>query len=95
MTLSGPVYYFLSLDLTFNRIAVEDSYDGPRMNEDTKTIDKEFLEQMIERLKDQKKIHKKYVFRVCSLLNHLNTALYHSLRCMTTFRSSWLCDKLC
>lgn len=45
-------------------IAVEDSYDGPRMNEETKTIDKEFLDQMIKRLKDQKKIHKKYVFRV-------------------------------
>jgi len=28
-------------------------------------IDKEFLDQMIARLKDQKKIHKKYVFRVC------------------------------
>lgn len=34
------------------------------MNEETKTIDKEFLDQMIARLKDQKKIHKKYVFRV-------------------------------
>ncbi|GAB5591058.1 Palmitoyl-protein thioesterase 1 [Umbelopsis nana] len=50
--------------LDVEAMTVEDSYDGPRMNEDTKTIDKEFLEQMIERLKDQKKIHKKYVFRI-------------------------------
>ncbi|CAM0139642.1 Palmitoyl-protein thioesterase 1 [Umbelopsis sp. WA50703] len=50
--------------LDVEAMTVEDSYDGPRMDESTKTIDKGFLDQMILRLKDQKKIHKKYVFRI-------------------------------
>lgn len=41
---------------------VEDDYDGPRLSEDGVT--KEFVEELIERFRDQKKIHKKYAYKV-------------------------------
>lgn len=50
------------------RLAVDDSYDGPRINEETKTVDAEFVKAMIARFKDQKKIHKKYAFMVRPIL---------------------------
>ena len=40
---------------------VEDKYDGPRLEED---ISAEFMEQLMEWLRDQKKLHKKYAFKV-------------------------------
>lgn len=43
---------------------MESSYDGPRINEETKQIDLPFVEAMIQRFKDQKKIHRKYTFMV-------------------------------
>lgn len=47
---------------------VEDDYDGPRLSPEG--ITKEFVEDLIERFKDQKKIHKKYAYKVafCSCL---------------------------
>lgn len=41
---------------------MEDDYDGPRLSEDG--ITKEFVEELIERFRDQKKIHKKYAYKV-------------------------------
>ena len=41
---------------------VEDDYDGPRLSPDG--ITKDFVEEVIERFKDQKKIHKKYAYKV-------------------------------
>jgi serine/threonine-protein phosphatase 5 len=46
---------------------VEASYDGPRINEETKQIDLPFVTALIERFKDQKKIHKKYAFMVSKI----------------------------
>ncbi|GES96794.1 serine/threonine-protein phosphatase 5 [Rhizophagus clarus] len=43
-------------------ITVESSYDGPKL-EDGK-ITKEFIEEMMERFKNQKKIHKKHAFQI-------------------------------
>ena len=51
---------------------VEDDYDGPRLSEGG--ITKEFVEELIERFRDQKKIHKKYAYKVTrfsGLLLHL------------------------
>ena len=47
---------------------VEDDYNGPRLSPEG--ITKEFVEDLIERFKDQKKIHKKYAYKVafCSCL---------------------------
>ncbi|CAO3642037.1 unnamed protein product [Cunninghamella blakesleeana] len=50
--------------LDVNAITVEDSYDGPKINEKTNKVDEEFVNKMVERFKDQKKIHKKYAFMI-------------------------------
>ena len=41
---------------------MEDDYDGPQLSEDG--ITKEFVEELIERFKEQKKIHKKFAYKV-------------------------------
>ncbi|KAI9307747.1 Metallo-dependent phosphatase-like protein [Cunninghamella echinulata] len=50
--------------LDINAMAVESSYDGPKINEETNKVDEAFVKQMVERFKDQKKIHKKYAFMI-------------------------------
>ncbi|KAI7898859.1 Metallo-dependent phosphatase-like protein [Cokeromyces recurvatus] len=50
--------------LDIDAIVVDDSYKGPRINEETKTIDQAFVKDMIKHFKDQKKIHKKYAFMI-------------------------------
>ncbi|KAI8877755.1 protein phosphatase 5 [Backusella circina FSU 941] len=51
-----------SLDV--NAIAVDASYSGPRINEETNKVDAEFVNAMVEAFKEQKKIHKKYAFMI-------------------------------
>lgn len=48
--------------VNLDSIVVEESYDGPRLSEDGMT--KEFIEELIERFRNQKKIHKKYAYRI-------------------------------
>ncbi|KAI9246852.1 Metallo-dependent phosphatase-like protein [Sporodiniella umbellata] len=48
--------------LDVNSIAVESNYDGPQMK--AEKIDKEFVMAMIERFKNQKKIHRKHAFMI-------------------------------
>lgn len=45
----------------FADIVVEDSYDGVRLGDE---MTQEFIDDMIERFKDGKKIHRKYVFQI-------------------------------
>lgn len=45
----------------FADIAVEDSYDGARLGDE---MTQEFIDDMIQRFKDGKKIHRKYVFQI-------------------------------
>lgn len=45
-------------------VAVESSYDGPRIDEESNQIDKKFVDSMIERFKNQKTVHRKYAFMV-------------------------------
>lgn len=54
-------------------LVVEDEYDGPRLSEDG--ISREFVEELIERFTDQKKIHKKYAYKVTTTTS-TTTMLY-------------------
>ncbi|KAK4506070.1 hypothetical protein PRZ48_004035 [Zasmidium cellare] len=47
--------------LDLDSMVVEEAYDGVRLKD---TMTKEFIEDMIERFKTGKKIHKKYVFQI-------------------------------
>lgn len=47
--------------LDLDSITVEDDYDGVRLD---KEMTKEFVDDMIQRFKDGKKIHRKYVFQI-------------------------------
>ncbi|XP_028409082.1 serine/threonine-protein phosphatase 5-like [Dendronephthya gigantea] len=49
-----------SLDV--NSMNVDDSYDGPRLDDGKVTF--EFVEKLLTRFKDQKKIHKKYAYTI-------------------------------
>jgi hypothetical protein len=49
---------------------VEDSYDGPRIKPEG--IDSEFIDGMIERFRQEKKIHKKYAYQVCNYHYYCN-----------------------
>lgn len=48
-------------DLDIDAITVEDSYDGVRLNEG---MTQKFIDDMIERFKNGKKIHRKYAFTI-------------------------------
>jgi serine/threonine-protein phosphatase 5 len=49
--------------LDLEHMAVEDSYDGVRLDME-KGVTENFIKDMIQRFKDGKKIHKKYVFQI-------------------------------
>jgi len=51
----------LSETIDYQSIAVAPSYDGPHLNE---TIDLSFVQQLVQYLKDQKKLHIKYVYQM-------------------------------
>jgi serine/threonine-protein phosphatase 5 len=61
-----PPSAFENLDL--NSITVEDTYDGVRLGEE---MTQEFIDDMIERFKNGKKIHKKYVFQIIKAVKEL------------------------
>lgn len=48
-------------DLDIDAITVEDAYDGVRLD---KEMTQEFIDDMIERFKNGKKIHRKYAFQI-------------------------------
>ena len=45
---------------------VEDSYSGPKLDDD---ISAGFMKNMLQWFKDQKKLHKKYCYKVRTLCN--------------------------
>uniref|UniRef100_A0A8R1HM65 protein-serine/threonine phosphatase n=1 Tax=Caenorhabditis japonica TaxID=281687 RepID=A0A8R1HM65_CAEJA len=51
----------VSESVDVNAMAVEDAYDGPHLQE---TISKEFMMDLIQKFKEQKKLHKKYAFKM-------------------------------
>lgn len=46
-------------------ISIEDDYDGPKLDEE-KNVTLEFMKGLMEHYKDQKKLHKKYAYKVSS-----------------------------
>ncbi|KAF2145976.1 uncharacterized protein K452DRAFT_104199 [Aplosporella prunicola CBS 121167] len=54
--------------LDVENMAVEDSYDGVRLE---KEMTPEFIEDMIKRFKDGKKIHRKYVYQIVLAVKEL------------------------
>jgi serine/threonine-protein phosphatase 5 len=48
-------------DLDIDAINVDDSYDGVRLE---KEMTQEFIDDMIQRFKNGKKLHRKYVFQI-------------------------------
>ncbi|OJD29196.1 serine threonine protein phosphatase ppt1 [Diplodia corticola] len=55
--------------LDLDNMVVEDGYDGARMEGTNMT--KEFIEDMIQRFKDGKKIHRKYVYQIIIAVKEL------------------------
>ncbi|KAH7031962.1 serine/threonine-protein phosphatase PP2A catalytic subunit [Macrophomina phaseolina] len=55
--------------LDLDNMVIEDSYDGVRLEGTSMT--KEFIEDMIQRFKDGKKIHKKYVYQIIIAVKEL------------------------
>lgn len=43
--------------------AIEDDYAGPKLEDDKVTIG--FMKELMQWYKDQKKLHKKYAYKVC------------------------------
>jgi serine/threonine-protein phosphatase 5 len=56
---SDPASAFEDLDI--DAMVVEDSYDGVRLEAE---MTQEFIDDMLERFKNGKKIHRKYVFQI-------------------------------
>ncbi|CAJ0646230.1 81_t:CDS:10 [Entrophospora sp. SA101] len=56
-----------SLDL--DSIIVESSYDGPKLQNDKITL--EFVKEMLDYFKDQKKIHRKYAYKIILSVRNL------------------------
>ena len=48
---------------SLDSISIEDDYDGPKLENETK-ITLEFMKQLMQWYKDQKKLHKKYAYKV-------------------------------
>jgi serine/threonine-protein phosphatase 5 len=52
----------------FDTMLIEDDYDGLRW-EDDRVISAEFIQDMIQRFEGQKKLHKRYCYRVRDSIN--------------------------
>lgn len=55
-------------ELDIDSIAVDDQYDGVRLGNE---MTQEFIDDMIERFKNGKKIHRKYVFQIIKAVKEL------------------------
>ncbi|EFC37463.1 predicted protein [Naegleria gruberi] len=64
----GGTKTHISEEINYNVIDVEESYDGVRLGE---VITKEFVEDMVERFKNQKKIHIKYAMEILVMASKL------------------------
>ena len=54
--------------LDIDSIAVDDKYDGVRLGNE---MTQEFIDDMIQRFKDGKKIHRKYVFQIIKAVKEI------------------------
>ena len=51
-----------SIDL--ESMTIEDKYDGPKLENGTTKVTKEFVDQLLEHYKNQKLLHKRYAFQI-------------------------------
>ena len=58
----GFFFFFFFFPHSFSSSEVEEKYEGPRLEEE---VTKEFMKELIQWHKDEKKLHKKYAFKVC------------------------------
>ena len=63
---SDPPSAFEELDI--DSMKVDDSYDGVKLGDE---MTQEFIDDMIERFKNGKKIHRKYAFQIIKAVNDL------------------------
>jgi len=65
---SSRAGHLISEEIDFKVIDVEDTYDGVRLGD---VITKDFVEDMVERFKNQKKIHIKYALEILVMASKL------------------------
>lgn len=68
-------------------ISIEDDYNGPKL-EDDKTVTLDFMKQLMLHYKDQKKLHKKYAYKVGTLTSRLHCLFHGKLLCR--FYTTWM-----
>lgn len=60
-------------------ISIEDDYNGPKLENDT-TVTLEFMKELMQWYKDQKKLHKRYAYKVMGIFNtHTHILIYYTL----------------
>lgn len=67
-----PEKSLVELYQSLESISVEDDYNGPKLENDTVTL--AFMKELMQWYKDQKKLHKKYAYKVSDTL-YLNLFL--------------------
>lgn len=60
--------------LDLSSISIEPDYNGPKLDEDGK-VTKEFMEELLPYLKDQKKLHKRYAYQILISIKELFSTL--------------------
>lgn len=68
-------------------ISIEDDYDGPKLENET-TVSLDFMKQLMQWYKDQKKLHKKYAYKVNIYIRHPHPTHPFSSPAEFIFRSS-------
>jgi serine/threonine-protein phosphatase 5 len=62
------------LEIEWKDMTVEDSYDGPRLEEDMSNLSSEWCIKLKDFLKNQKKLHKRYVSQLaCAMREYFET----------------------
>lgn len=59
-------------------ISIEDDYTGPKLQDET-TVSLEFMKELMQWYKDQKKLHKKYAYKVSSSLFNSRVDYYFKI----------------
>jgi serine/threonine-protein phosphatase 5 len=60
-----PDKTLMELYQSLDSISVEDDYSGPKLENDTVTL--AFMKELMQWYKDQKKLHKKYAYKVSAI----------------------------
>ena len=74
-------------DLCIFLTAIEDDYEGPQL--DNGKVTEDFVKQLMDTFRDQKKLHRKYAYQVflLTLLSPFTTIVVCSLICFYTLEA--------